>query len=78
MPHYDDLDWRGSDFTREQFNELMTVHRDEWLQEILSHEELFMKLYDRMPSEFLAMRELLISNLWRSPEDWDIGEDIHE
>jgi len=78
MPHYDDLDWRGSDFTREAFGELMTVHRDDWLQEILSHEELFMKLYDRMPSEFLAMRELLISNLWRSPEDWDIGEDLVE
>jgi phosphoenolpyruvate carboxykinase (GTP) len=25
-----------------------------------------------MPKEFLAMRELLISNLWRSPEHWDV------
>ncbi|GAB4514601.1 MAG: phosphoenolpyruvate carboxykinase (GTP) [Anaerolineae bacterium] len=74
MPHYEDLDWRGmEDFTKEKFQELMSVDRDLWLQEILSHEELFMKLYDRLPSEFLAMRELLLSNLWRSAEHWEMG-----
>lgn len=74
MPHYEDLDWRGlEDFTPEQFSELMTIDRDLWLQEILLHEELFVKLYDRLPNEFLAMREILISNLWRSPEHWEVG-----
>ncbi|MCL6526319.1 MAG: phosphoenolpyruvate carboxykinase domain-containing protein, partial [Thermaceae bacterium] len=73
VPHYEDLDWRGREFSKEQFQELMTIDRDLWLQEILSHEALFIKLYDRMPKEFLAMRELLISNLWRSPEQWDLA-----
>lgn len=74
MPHYDDIDWRGlEDFTPEHFSELMTIDRDLWLQEILLHEELFVKLYDRLPNEFLAMREILISNLWRSPEHWEVG-----
>jgi len=73
VPHYEDLDWRGLEFSKEQFQELMTIDRDLWLQEILSHEALFIKLYDRMPKEFLAMRELLISNLWRSPEQWDLA-----
>lgn len=73
MPHYEDMDWTGLDFTKENFQELMTIDRELWLQEILSHEELFIKLYDRLPSEFLAMRELLISNLWRSGEHWDVG-----
>ncbi|MBF6594708.1 MAG: phosphoenolpyruvate carboxykinase (GTP) [Thermaceae bacterium] len=73
VPHYEDLDWRGLDFSKEQFQELMAIDRDLWLAEILSHEALFIKLYDRMPKEFLAMRELLISNLWRSPEHWDVG-----
>jgi phosphoenolpyruvate carboxykinase (GTP) len=49
----------------------MTIDRELWLKEILSHEELFVKLYTRMPKEFLAMREILISNLWHSPEKWD-------
>lgn len=74
VPHYEDLDWRGLEFSKEKFNELMVVDRDLWLKEILSHEELFIKLYKRMPKEFLAMRELLISNLWRSPEHWDAAE----
>lgn len=74
MPRYEDIDWRGMDFSKEQFQELMAIDRGLWLQEILSHEELFIKLYERMPKEFLSMRELLISNLWRSPEHWDIGE----
>jgi phosphoenolpyruvate carboxykinase (GTP) len=71
VPHYEDLDWRGLEFSKAQFQELMTIDRDLWLKEILSHEELFVKLYTRMPKEFLAMREILISNLWRSPERWD-------
>lgn len=73
MPHYEDLDWTGIDFSKEKFQELMAIDRDLWLQELLLHEELFMKLYDRLPSEFLAMRELLLSNLWRSAAHWEMG-----
>lgn len=70
MPRYEDLDWRGMDFSREKFNELMSVDRDVWKQELLSHEELFEKLYDRLPKELLFIRELILSSLWRSPEHW--------
>jgi phosphoenolpyruvate carboxykinase (GTP) len=73
VPRYEDIDWTGLDFSEAKFKELMTVDREQWLQEILSHEELFLKLYDRLPSEFLAMRELLLSNLWRSPEHWEMA-----
>jgi phosphoenolpyruvate carboxykinase (GTP) len=73
MPRYEDLDWSGLDFSREKFNALMTVDREAWKQEILSHEELFEKLYDRMPKEFVLMRELLLSSLWRSPAKWELA-----
>lgn len=74
MPRYEDLDWRGMEyFTREQFRELMTVDRDIWQQELLSHEELFMKLYDRLPKELLFIRELILSSLWRSPAHWGLS-----
>ncbi|MCU0426319.1 MAG: phosphoenolpyruvate carboxykinase (GTP) [Candidatus Kapabacteria bacterium] len=73
MPRYEDLHWKGLEsFTREQFDELMTVDREAWKQEVLSHEELFAKLYDRLPKEFIWMRELLQSSLWRSPEQWHL------
>jgi phosphoenolpyruvate carboxykinase (GTP) len=71
MPRYEDLDWRGMEsFTRQEFSELMSVDRDAWQQELLDHEELFMKLYDRLPKELLFIRELILSSLWRSPEHW--------
>jgi phosphoenolpyruvate carboxykinase (GTP) len=73
MPRYEDLDWSGMEnFSREQFNELMSVDRDAWQRELLSHEELFVKLYDRLPKELLFIRELILSSLWRSPEHWEL------
>ncbi len=75
MPRYEDIDWRDMDFSREQFNALMTVDRKVWEQEILSHEELFINLYDRLPKEMLFLRQLILSGLWRSPEHWDMAVD---
>ncbi len=71
MPRYEDIDWRGlENFSEEEFNDLMTVDREIWKEELLGHEELFSKLYDRLPKEFLFMRELMRSSLWRSPKQW--------
>ncbi|MBX3433536.1 MAG: phosphoenolpyruvate carboxykinase (GTP) [Pirellulales bacterium] len=71
MPSYSDIDWRGLDFSEEQFDQLMSTERDEWLQEIASHDELFFKMYNRLPREMYCVRELLLSGLWRAPEHWD-------
>jgi len=68
MPRYEDLDTAGlEDFGKDKFAELMAVDRSVWMKEILSQEELFMKLYDRLPKELLFMRELTIASLKRSP-----------
>ncbi|MBL7781987.1 MAG: phosphoenolpyruvate carboxykinase (GTP) [Saprospiraceae bacterium] len=73
-PRYRDMDWEGmEEFSREEFNEIMHVDRELWKQELLGHEELFEKAYDRLPKEFLFMRELLLSALWRSPEKWSLA-----
>jgi phosphoenolpyruvate carboxykinase (GTP) len=68
VPTYKDLDWRGLDFTQEQFDQVMSIDREMWLKEIAGHDELFFKLYDRLPKEMTFIRELLLSNLWRAPE----------
>ncbi|MBN8652688.1 MAG: phosphoenolpyruvate carboxykinase (GTP) [Cytophagales bacterium] len=72
MPTYDDIDWSGIDFTNEQFDSIMDIDREEWKAELLQHVELFEKMYDRLPKEFIFMRELLLSSLWRSPAKWSL------
>jgi phosphoenolpyruvate carboxykinase (GTP) len=71
MPTHDDIDWAGlAQIDENQFAELMSVERDLWIQELLLHEELFVKLYDKLPKEFVLKRELLLATLWRSPDRW--------
>jgi phosphoenolpyruvate carboxykinase (GTP) len=72
VPRYRDIDWEGLDFTRPQYREIMEVDREAWKAELLSHEELFARMYDKLPKEFIFMRELLLSSLWRSPEHWGL------
>lgn len=72
MPHYDDVDWTGLNFTKQQFDQIMLIDREQWKQELLAHAELFERMYDRLPKEFIFMRELLLSSLWRSPEKWQL------
>jgi phosphoenolpyruvate carboxykinase (GTP) len=72
MPRYEDLDWRGmGDFSAMRFYSLMSVDREAWMSEVLSHDELFIKLYDRLPKELIFIRELILSSLWRSPAHWE-------
>jgi phosphoenolpyruvate carboxykinase (GTP) len=72
MPHYEDLDWSGLDFSKQEFDQIMHIDREQWKVELLSHAELFERMYDRLPKEFIFMRELLLSSLWRSPEKWSV------
>ncbi|MBK7705370.1 MAG: phosphoenolpyruvate carboxykinase (GTP) [Acidobacteria bacterium] len=65
QPRYEHLDWRGLDFSQEDFDKVMNLDRDIWLKEIAMHDDLFFKLYDRLPKEMAFIRELLVSNLWR-------------
>ena len=74
MPKYESMEWNGlEDFTYEQFSKLMIVDREVWKKELLSHEELFEKLYDKLPKEFSHIRELLLSTFWLSPEHWELA-----
>lgn len=78
VPKYEDLDWSGIDFPREKFNEVMEIDREMWKKEIASHDELFSKLYDRLPKEFTYIKELITSSLWRSPEKWAMAPERND
>jgi len=63
VPRYDDLDWTGLDFPRERFEALQAFDRTAWRREVISHEELFLDLHDRLPKEMIYERELLICRM---------------
>jgi phosphoenolpyruvate carboxykinase (GTP) len=74
MPKYESIDWTGlEEMTSEKFSKLMSVDREAWKKELLSHEELFAMIYDRLPKEFNHIRELMLSTLWLSPEHWSLA-----
>jgi phosphoenolpyruvate carboxykinase (GTP) len=63
MPHYEDIEWQGLDFSKNKFEELQAFDRAAWRNEVLGHEELFLDLHDRLPPETVYERELLICRL---------------
>lgn len=75
MPKYDDLNWEGLDMSKEKFHEIMALDAEAWKAEVLSHEALFDMLYDKLPKEFVLMRELILSSLWRSPSHWGLASE---
>ena len=76
MPRFHDLDWTGlEDFSETDYLHAMSLDRDDWDKEILSHDELFIRLNDRIPKEMIAIRDLTLSALWRSPHHWEMNPD---
>jgi phosphoenolpyruvate carboxykinase (GTP) len=76
VPRYEDIDWMGLNYSKENFSKIMYIDSELWKQELLSHEELFAKMYDRLAKEIFFMRVLLLSALWRSPEKWGLQPEV--
>lgn len=63
MPRYEDIDWRGLDFSKEEWDALMGFNRQRIKHQTLQHEELFIDLFDHLPKELIFERELLICRM---------------
>lgn len=63
MPRYQDIDWRGLNYSKETWDALMEFDRERVKLQTLQHEELFIKLFDHLPKEMIFERELLLSRL---------------
>jgi phosphoenolpyruvate carboxykinase (GTP) len=64
VPRTEDFDLDElPNFTREDFEHVQRINIEEWRREILSHDELFMKLYAFLPKEMIFQRELLVARL---------------
>ncbi|MCQ0034251.1 phosphoenolpyruvate carboxykinase (GTP) [Burkholderia glumae] len=55
-PRYDDLHWDGLAFTPEQYQQVASVDRDAWRDELALHDELFGRLKARLPKALADTR----------------------
>ena len=60
---YEDIEWRGLDLPKEQFERLQAIDGAAWKSEVLGDEELFIEMHDRLPPEVVYERELLLCRL---------------
>ncbi|AOY92274.1 phosphoenolpyruvate carboxykinase [Cupriavidus sp. USMAA2-4] len=62
-PRYEDLNWEGLDFSREQFEQVTSIDREAWLKELALHEELFQQLSHGLPQALVAAKATLAERL---------------
>jgi phosphoenolpyruvate carboxykinase (GTP) len=64
VPRTQDFDLDGMEnFDAADFENLQNINLEEWRREVLSQDELFMKLYSFLPKEMIFQRELLVARL---------------
>ncbi len=63
MPRVEDIDLEGLSLKRDDLRAIQDVDIDTFKAELLSQEELFLKLAGDLPKEMVFQRELLISRL---------------
>jgi phosphoenolpyruvate carboxykinase (GTP) len=64
VPGANSFDLDGmQDFTPAQLEQAQSINYDDWRRELLSQDELFMKLYSQLPKEMIFQRELLVARL---------------
>lgn len=50
-------------FDSERLAAVQRMNMDDWKREVLSQDELFIKLYSHLPKELIFQRELLVARL---------------
>ncbi|MBN1428075.1 MAG: phosphoenolpyruvate carboxykinase (GTP) [Anaerolineae bacterium] len=71
-PLYADLNLEGlANFGPEQYREVMDIDREQWIEEIRLHEELFDMLGEKLPAEMRLTKDLLLAGLKRSTARWE-------
>jgi phosphoenolpyruvate carboxykinase (GTP) len=62
-PRYEDLRWDGLDFTRPQYETVISIDHAAWQQEMKLHDELFHRLAHGLPRQLDATRQRIEAQL---------------
>ena len=63
VPEFDDLNWRGLEFGKDKFSNVLSIDKAAWQQELAMHDELFKKLEGFVPQELAQSRRALQDRL---------------
>lgn len=64
VPQPKEFDLRGmEDYDIDKLAQVQEFNAEEWKREVISQDELFLKLYAHLPKELIFQRELLVSRL---------------
>jgi phosphoenolpyruvate carboxykinase (GTP) len=55
-PTYEDINWNGLNFTKDQFQSVIGIDTAAWQQELKLHDELFQQLAYHLPAEMPATK----------------------
>jgi phosphoenolpyruvate carboxykinase (GTP) len=59
MPNYEDINWAGLEFSKEQFEAVTRLDKEVWKAELAGVKEWFEKMGDKMPKKLALIRDLL-------------------
>jgi len=62
-PSHKDINWAGLDFSEDQFNQVTSIDKDAWLEEMKLHDQLFDQLSHRLPKELVETKRALEKRL---------------
>ncbi len=62
-PRYEDLNWRGLNFSKEQFGRIIGMDHADWQKELELHDELFRRLSYHLPAELSTTKKRIAEKL---------------
>jgi len=72
VPRYADLNWKGLEFPKAKYDEIVKVDREKGLAEAADQVAHFAQFGDKLPKEMELERQLLVARLERSPAVWEL------
>jgi phosphoenolpyruvate carboxykinase (GTP) len=69
VPRYEDLDWSGSQFSKNQFESATRIDLEQWEKEFQSHKDFFMTLETQLPLEFVSQQEVRLHQIKKTGQE---------